>query len=142
MKQIVNFFLKSPQKLLIFLQRFVPSGCQFWNPDIISSSRENFAYCSTTAIYIHTYLKDFQCSKLFALKCENNTTRYSFIAFHPQISNILTSVSTENILNIWDIEKEKIILIQQFNGNITFLQWSPFETDVILLAIGGIWRFY
>jgi len=115
----------------------VPSGCQFWNPEIISSSRENFAYCSTTAIYIHNYKKDFQCSKLFALKCENNTTRYRIIAFHPQISNILASVTTENILNIWDIEKERITLTEQFNGNITSLEWSPFETDVILLAIGG-----
>ena len=115
----------------------MPSGCQFWHRDIISASTENFAYCSPIAIYIHSYSKNFQCSKLFALNSENNTTRYTILSFHPQISNVLACFSTENILSIWDVEKEKITFSQTFPGPVSVFEWNPFETDSILLAFGG-----
>ena len=137
MKQIVILFINFSLVDLSF-QRFVPSGCQFWYNDIISASVENFAYCSAIGIYIHNFANNFQCSKLFALKtAENSLVRLSFLSFHPQNPNLLVCLSNDNALNLWDIEKEKIILNQNFNGRVHCLDWSPFETDVILLVVEG-----
>jgi hypothetical protein len=46
-------------------------------------------------------------------------------------------VSTENILSIWDVDKEKITFSQNFPTNVTCLEWNPFETDSMLLVLGG-----
>lgn len=112
---------------------FLPSGCQFWHSNILSSSYPYFAYCSTLAIYIYDISTN-QCKRLLSLNTDNLSNIFSCIAFQIRSSNRLASVCTEGILDIWDLEKEKSIYNCHLEKGIVQIEWSPWEIDSLLMA--------
>lgn len=116
----------------------MPSGCQFWNKNTISSSGELFAYSSTLAIYLYNNF-DFKPNKIISVPSNNISSLISSISFNPQDHNQIVFTIANSFLYVWNIEKEKEELCLQLTSPTSHVEWNPFENETILVALDNGW---
>jgi len=110
--------------------RFIPSGCQFWWKPVIAASGSQFAFCSSTAIYIMR-INDMQVERILTGHEQTITS----ISWSQQDPSHLASVGADGSLLVWDIDKEKIIAKRKLPAFPLICEFSPLEDDLIATIV-------
>jgi len=106
----------------------IPSGPQYWHKQIVTTSKDRFAYCSTLSIYICN-VRTHEVEKIIT----GHEGVITCIEWNLLDSNLLASATNERQLYIWKLSEEIAILHMTLESYALMLQWSKISADMILI---------
>ena len=86
---------------------------QIWKKQVLTCSKDKFAFASTLAIHIYDK-HTFQLVKLLTFADKNITS----ICWCPTDPSIIAQATNDKILVIWDIESEKVKFKTQLDSHV------------------------
>ena len=86
---------------MFFIQKITVSGVQIWKKQVLSCTKDKFAFASTLAIHIYDK-QTFQLVKLLTFADKNITA----INWCPSDPTVIAQATNDKALVIWDIETE------------------------------------
>ena len=104
------------------------SGAQVWKKQILSSTKDKFAFASTLAVHIYDN-RTFQMSKLLTFADKNITA----ICWCPSDPSLLMQATNDKVMLIWDIETEAIKYKTQLDSHVIHAEWSLSDANQIYL---------
>ncbi|CAH1267956.1 WDR17 [Branchiostoma lanceolatum] len=107
------------------------AGCQPWNTNVCSASRDRFAYCATLAIYIYQLDRKFNEFKLHSIMSEHTKT-ITAMAWHPRNPDILASASADQRICIWHVAEQRLLTsLDNPKGTPQCIDWFFHEADCL-----------
>eukprot|EP00058_Branchiostoma_floridae_P026109 XP_002611599.1 hypothetical protein BRAFLDRAFT_56820 [Branchiostoma floridae] len=105
------------------------AGCQPWNTNVCSATRDRFAYCATLAIYIYQLDRKFNEFKLHSIMSEHTKT-ITAMAWHPRNPDILASASADQRICIWHVAEQRLLTsLDNPKGTPQCIDWFFHEAD-------------
>ena len=119
---------------MINVQNITVSGAQVWKKQILTQSKDMFAFSSTLAIHVYDK-SSFQLLKLLTFSDQNITA----IAWEPNSDkvqtdgNMIAQATIDKKFLIWDLEHEMVKFQMQLLSHVTQIEWSPLDPNCIFV---------
>lgn len=110
----------------------IPSGPQYWHKQVIATTKDKFAYCSTLSIYICN-ARTHEIESVIA----GHEGTITSIEWSLLDSRYLVSATTERQLYIWNVAEETAVLQMKLESHAVMLQWSKNRKDVVLMLLSS-----
>ena len=104
------------------------SGVQVWKKQVLTCSKDHFAFASTLAVHVYDK-KTFQLTKLLTFADKNITA----ISWCPTDPSVIAQGTNDKVLILWDIETETVKFKTQLESHVVHAEWSPVDKNMLFL---------
>lgn len=116
--------------------KLTEAGSQFWNKNILASSKNKFAFASTLAVYIYEIVDNKGLSVVLDKILSDHTSTITAIEWNPKEETQLATASEAGDIYIWSIRSERPkIHVELDNTVATMLHWNPVNVNNLLFVL-------
>lgn len=116
--------------------KLTEAGSQFWNKNILASSKNKFAFASTLAVYIYEIQDNKGLSIVLEKILADHTSTITAIEWNPKEETQLATSSEAGDIYIWSIRSERPkIHVELDNTTALMLHWNPVNANNLLFVL-------
>jgi WD40 repeat protein len=116
--------------------KLTEAGSQFWNKNILASSKNKFAFASTLAVYVYEIVDNKGLSVVLEKILSDFTSTITAIEWNPKDDTQLATASESGDIYIWSIKSERPkIHIELDKTDAVMIHWNPVNSNLLLFVL-------